>query len=366
MPKIFISAGDVSGDIHAARLMSSLKNLITDIQFIGIGGDNMISQGLNSIIPLSSISVVGFWEVAKRYGLFKKLLEDSKKLISDDDVIAFIPVDYPGFNIRLAEYAHSIAKPVHYYIAPQLWAWGKDRAKKIAKVVDSLYVVFPFEEDYFKNFGINAKFIGHPLLDDNAFIKNDSQAENLIAMLPGSRLQEVKKHLPLFRETAEKLLNELPHFKIGLSVSKNVDIEIYKNFLPKSMNWELYDDARKLMQHSKAGIVKSGTSNLEAALIGMPFCLIYKTSEITYQMGKRLINLDYLSIINILLNKNSVREFIQKDATAHNISREIIKIINDQSYYKEMKQDFAKVRGILGTGGASKNAANLIYSSICK
>ncbi|MGA2298554.1 MAG: lipid-A-disaccharide synthase, partial [FCB group bacterium] len=231
MKKIFIVAGDSSGDRYAGRLMAEIKSRKPGIQFLGIGGEEMLKAGLKSIVPLEKISVVGFWEVAKRFNFFRNLIEQCKKILLDENIDLFIPVDYPGFNIRLAGYAKKINIPVFYYIAPQLWAWGKNRAEKLAKVTDKLFVVFPFEVDFFKSKGINADFVGHPLLDSPEFNSNFlkySERKNIIAFLPGSRNQEIKRHFPLLSKTADLLMQKLPDYEIGIGKSALIDNSVYE------------------------------------------------------------------------------------------------------------------------------------------
>ena len=363
--KIFICAGDSSGSNHAARLMHQLRKLVPDIEFCGIGGREMECEGLQSIIPLHEISVVGFWEVAKKYSLFKKVLDKSKKMLSSGEIAAFIPVDYPGFNIRLATDARKIGLPVIYYIAPQLWAWGKSRAKKLAHCVDLLLTVFPFEEDYFKQFGLNAKFVGHPILDNqklnseeliNAAAKREERRK-VIAFFPGSRRQELAKHISLIEEIAIGIKKLHPDYSFTIARSPLIDIDAYHAMLSRNHLFEISDDRFELMRTSMAGIVKTGTSNLEAALCGLPFTMFYKISPLTYAIGKQLINLNYLSIVNILFNKCIVREFIQRDATPGNIIDEICRLIEDKEYWSAMNTEILSIRHLLGDSGGAKNAA---------
>jgi lipid-A-disaccharide synthase len=365
LKKIFISAGDPSGDIHAAILMRKIRQLQPDVEFIGIGGDNMIREGLHSLVKLSDISVVGFWEVAKKFFFFNELLNKAKQLLKDEKVDVFVPIDYPGFNIRLAGYAKSINIPVIYYIAPQLWAWGKNRAKNLAKCVDKLLVVFPFEEQYFKNFGINTNYVGHPILDVPEFtqkFKTFDERKNLIAFFPGSRLQEVKRHLKFF-EDFYKIKDEfLPDYKFGIAQSKNINPIVFEEFAKTHPNIELFCDSIELMKTAKVGIIKTGTSNLEAALCGLPFAMFYKTSYITFKMAERMINLPYISLVNILANKFSVKEFIQSEAKAELILQHLKNILDDKGEYTEIQNDFELMRKALGNGGASENAARIILN----
>lgn len=357
--RIFISVGDPSGDIHASKLMEQLLKLNPDIEFVGIGGKEMEKFNFKSIVPMEKISVVGFWEVAKRYSFFKNLLEESKKYIKDNNVDLFLPIDYPGFNIKLASYVKEIKIPVVYYIAPQLWAWGKSRTEKLKKSIDKLLVAFPFEEEFFKNEGINAKFVGHPLLDNKKFEEvNFKRDNNLIALLPGSRLQEVRNHLKLFMNVIEEA-NKLNKFQFAIAKSSNIDISEYQEIL-KLNNVEIWEDSIKLMKTAKIGIVKTGTSNLEAALCGLPFIMIYKTSLLTYSIGRYLINLDYISLVNILQNKSIIPELIQNNANPKNIALELNKLYSNDSQIKNIIIEYEKIRKKLGKYSASNKASKII------
>lgn len=366
MTKIFISAGDNSGDLHGANLMKELKLLIPGIEFVGIGGQKMKEQGLNSLAELSEISVVGFWEVAKKYTLFKKLLDNCKQVLADKSISAFVPIDYPGFNLRLAEFTKNISKPVIYYIAPQLWAWGRKRAAKLAASVDKLLVVFPFEENYFKNFGIDTYFVGHPLLDipkyQKSFPSFNERLESLLFM-PGSRKQEIIKHLPLLTKTALEFHKTNPNYKIYFAKGNSIDLQLFNSL--KCYDFiEISNSTKDLMLTSKAGIIKTGTSTLEAALSGLPFSMYYITSLISYQLGKRLINLEHISLPNILLKKSLINEFIQSDAKPELLVSDLNKILNNTSLYQDIQDKFYEIRKMLGQSGAAKNAASIIANSI--
>lgn len=369
MKKIFISAGEPSGDIHAARLMKSLRAKCPDVTFIGLGGENMIREGLEAIVSMDEISVVGFSEVARRYRFFKDLLNKCKNILSQKDVDMFLPVDYPGFNIKLAQHSKSIDLPVVYYIAPQLWAWGKKRAKKLQGIVDLLIVVFPFELEYFNNFGINAKCFGHPLLDNPRIADyefNSQRRENTIALIAGSRKQEIERHLPLFYAFIDLYKDRFPDFQFVFAKPQGIDKSVFEPYLKE--NILLSDNSIDLMIKSKAGIVKTGTSNLEAALCGMPFVMMYKASALTYLIGKSLVNLKYISLVNILLNKSVVTELIQGDANPKAMVDEISKLItNDNTNDKnDMINEFMKIKDMLGTPGCSDRIANEILLNYLK
>lgn len=343
--------------------MEQIKHLDSQAEFVGIGGKNMSKLGLNSIVRIEDISVVGFWEVAKRYSFFKRLIANCKEILRSQKVDAFIPVDYPGFNLRLAEYARQIGLPVHYFIAPQLWAWGKNRAKNLAKSVNKLYVVFPFEKDFFERFGIETHFVGHPLLDNPKYSSTTSQRENIIALLPGSRRQEIERHIRLFVESAKLVREAIPDYRLVVAKGSEVDFSAISKYLNDN-DIEIENDSIRLMQKAKFGIVKTGTSNLEAALAGMPFVMVYKTSPITYYMGKTLINLDYISIVNILLKQSVVKELIQQDANPARTSEELLSLAKNPIKYSEIINHFELIRKMLGGSGASSRAAQIITESL--
>lgn len=365
MAKFFISCGDPSGDLHTARLIKQLKQKLPGSTFIGLGGDKSVSEGLEALVPLEEISIVGFWEVAKKYFYFKTLLDRCKAIISSGKIDCFIPVDYPGFNIPLARFTKQKGIPVNYYIAPQLWAWGQKRAKNLSRSVDLLLTVFPFENEFFSKYDINCKFVGHPLLDDPVFqeIPDYKKRNKIIAFLPGSRRQEVEKHLPILAKASELISSNYPDFEIGLSKTPFVDADIYKDYIHK-YNWSLWNDSRKLMQNSLAGVIKTGTSNLEAALCGLPYVMVYKASPISYFLGKRLLKLPYVSLPNILLNREIVKELIQNDFNENNILNNISSIIENTNIWQSMHNSFKEIKLLLGSGGASENAANAIIQNM--
>ena len=367
--KIFISVGDASADLHAAKLISAIKQNAPATQFVGLGGPEMEKTGFRSIIPLERISVIGFWEVAKRFNTFLNLKKNCRSILKSEQIDAMIAIDYPGFNIGLAASAKELGIPVIYYIAPQLWAWGENRAKKLAAVTDKLYVVFPFEEEYFRKFGIDTEFVGHPLLDNQIFRSEFvpfSQKEKRILMLPGSRSQEIHRHLPVLLETAETLKKELPDYSFTIAKSNSIGINEITSFLPRNSFIEVRENTRELMRTSMAGIVKSGTSNLEAALLGMPLVLVYIISQMTYLIGKKIINLDWISIVNILQSKEVVKEFIQNDANPASISAEILSILRDGEKTERMISEFHDIKKMLGGGGASKNVADKLLNFLKK
>lgn len=364
--KIFIVAGEPSGDIHAAFLIRKLKELHNNIEFFGIGGKMMHAEGFNSIVPIEKVSVIGFVEILKNMVFFLNLVRKCKKILIAQNIDCFIPIDYPGFNLKLAKFAVSRKIPVYYYIAPQLWAWGKNRWKKLKNVTSKLLVVFPFEEKYFNAKNINSMFIGHPLLDnpifnyENVLQNEQNRIENLISFFPGSRNQEVIKNLQLFAKTAQLLTKQKPDLIFGFAVSSNVNEKNFEILKTMNINYKLYTNSNELMLKSKFGVVKAGTSTLEAALLNMNMLLAYKTSNSHYYIGKKLINLDSIALPNILAKKQIVPEFIQKDANPVTLSNAIIEFLNNKEKCEIQKKEFVQIRELLGNSSASENVAKFI------
>lgn len=383
--KIMITAGDPSGDVHAARLMEALRLRVPDVVFEGFGGPAMEMQGLRSVAHLKDVAVSGFWEVAKRIGYFRELMHTCEQIIKHRKPDLFIPVDYPGFNIRLAAHAKQAMIPVAWYIAPQLWAWGRNRARELARVVSMLLVVFPFEEEFFGRFGIRTVYVGHPLLDQLAVeeqpfigqldthisetqitgagqLFNSSEKRvsanrsRSIVLLPGSREHEIHYHAPL-------LNNIIKHFEgSGLSFvvpkAPSLSNRSMQSFVDAGA--QIADNSHNAMRSAYAGLVKAGTSTLEAALIGMPFGSYYKTSWLSYTMAKRLVKVNSVTMMNLLLNRTVVHEYIQHDATAGNLVKELEELIANDIRRQELTEAMAQVRDMLGGQGASKRAAEAI------
>ncbi len=364
---ILIIAGEPSGDIHASLLMKELKKIHNYIEFFGIGGKKMEAEGLKSIIPLEEISVVGIIEVTKRARLWAKLISQCKKILDNENINCFIPVDYPGFNIEIAKYAKKINIPVYYYIAPQLWAWGENRWKKLKNITDILFVILPFEEKYFNERGIRSIYVGHPLLDIPVFSEDIIPAENkenIIGFFPGSRKQEIDKNLYLFAETAAELHKTYPEFEYAFAISSNVKKEYFDKLNKYKLKYKLYYDSHELMRKAKVGIVKAGTTTLEAALLGMNMIMAYKTSFTHYIFGKHLINLEYIALPNIILEENIIPEFIQRNANKQKLCHGIKPFLENSEYCKYQQHKFAKLKGILGKSGASQNTAQTVMQEM--
>lgn len=365
--------------MHGARLMRSLRQRLaqsqTECHFEGIGGPQMESEGLRSLVPMRDINVVGFWEVAKKYRFFTRLLDTCRQRLATTGFDAFIPVDYPGFNMRLAGHAKQARVPVCWYIAPQLWAWGVERAAKLRECVDMLLVVFPFEVDFFRTHGINAHFVGHPLMDAPEFAAPPpplADRKPLVALLPGSRKQEVERNLPLFLQAAQYLASEHPHLAFRVAAAPHLPPKLYNSIEHCAFNIGLTTDSRALLCEAATGVVKTGTSTLEAALLGMPFAMAYKASPLTYLIAKRKITLPHIALANIVAGRTVVQEFIQSAATPKAIAQELERLLGDKNPYEKhhslytapMLEAFAEIRATLGGAGASEAAARHIVDGL--
>ncbi|CAN5499434.1 lipid-A-disaccharide synthase [soil metagenome] len=360
--RIFIAAGEPSGDRHAARLMEQLRLLIPDVIFEGIGGPAMELQGLHSMARIADLAVSGFWEVAKRYSFFRSLLKRCGNVITNAQgsfsrgkPALLICVDYPGFNMRLAAIAREAGVPVCYYIAPQLWAWGKNRGPNLASVVNKLLVVFPFEVEFFRSFGIDVHHVGHPLLDDPNYASVPDHTHNSVAFMPGSRAQELHRHAPLLAETARLLLRDNPTLSISSARPSNIPLQAYSAMIDAGIT--VSDDARQVLRTSGAGIIKAGTSTLEAALTALPFATFYLTSALSYALSKRLVTVNSVTMLNLLLHQQVINEYLQRDATPKNLAAEVRTLLSDTPRRAEIRDACMTMRAELGGSGASARAA---------
>ncbi len=366
--RIFITAGEPSGDVYGANLMRAILDFNPDTEFIGFGGPQMQSCGLSSIADFNELAVMGFWEVAKKYSYFTKLLTTCKKLAMESNIDCFIGMDFPGFNLKLGKYLKDNGITTFHYIAPQTWAWGKSREKNLNDSIDILLTVLPFEKNYFANAGINAEYIGHPLLE-HPLLKNDPPSledrQFKCAILAGSRKQELEHHIPILIEVVQKLHLKYPDLKFATSIVN----ESHKKYLNKlevdGVELEYYKDSKQMMQECKFGIIKSGTSTLEAALCGFPFFAFYRTSIFTYVYAKQVVKIPSVSLPNILLGTPIIKEFIQYEFNSENVFQNSIALIENESAIDNLIQKFKEIRELLKSNDSpSKNAAQIILNKI--
>ena len=361
---IFITAGDPSGDAHAARLMAAIRTHIPTVVFEGFGGPEMELQGLRSLAHIRDLAVTGFWEVAKRYRFFRSLLNRCDDAIARTRPVAFIPVDYPGFNMRLAARVRARKTnrvPVFWYIAPQLWAWGERRATKLAAAVDRLFVVFPFEVEFFQRHGIRAEYVGHPLAEEIP-VDTQGRVPGHVLLMPGSRAQELHHHTGLLADVVDRVRAHRSDVSFVVARARNIDLRALEPLVQR--NVDVVDDAHAAMQTASAGIIKAGTSTLEAAFRGLPFATFYRTSPLSYAISKRLVTVTSVTMMNLLLKRNVVHEYIQHDATSTRIADEIETLLDDSARRTELVTAMSDVREMLSGEGASKRTAALIVEAL--
>jgi lipid-A-disaccharide synthase len=353
--RIFIVAGEMSGDTHGALLMKQLQLLMPDCIIEGIGGPSMEACGLQSIVEFSQMNVSGFLEVLKSYPKLYAILQQSKQVLKNGDYDAFIAVDYPGFNMRLGAFAKSLNIRSICYIAPQLWAWGESRIEQVKESYDTLLTVLPFEEAFFLKHSVHAPFVGHPLMD-RPYMKNITRDRDskVICLMPGSRIQEIKHHLPILEPIAKELQSR--SYEPVYCIPKHLQQIVQSSILSNS---QISHDTPHIMNIAKAGIVKMGTSTLESALLNMPMISYYSTSWISYQISRSKITLPWIALPNILLNRSLIPEFIQKEANSDHMLNGILSLLTGEKLQQQL-EGFDEIRSLLGGPGASQRAAQLI------
>ncbi len=370
-PEILIVAGEPSGDRHAADLVQALKQRHPALRFTGIGGDRMAAEGVELLYHIRQMAFLGLAEVIRHLPFIRRVFRHLRQWIKSHRPVAVILVDYPGFNLKLARLAKKMGIPVVYYICPQLWAWGERRVEKIRRYVDLPLVIFRFEEAFYRKHGIVAHFVGHPLVDQlqqvngkEAFLKRHSLGKEkpIIALLPGSRMNEVRQLLPLMVQAKQEFcLSHRYQWVVGMSDA--VEESVYREIVQGEENLRLIArDTYALMKHAHLAVVASGTATLETGYLGTPMIVLYRVSPLTYFIGKRLVKIDQIALANIVLGKKVVPELIQQDARAECIVEWFWSMLNDSEYYHKVAGELKRIPDILGTPGASRRAAEKIVN----
>lgn len=365
-----LSAGEASGDQHAASLFLELKKLMPEVKAIGMGGAKMREAGVEIRFDSTSIAVIGTVEVIKHYGEIRRALALMTSIAIEEHPDLLVCVDYKEFNFRLARSAKAAGVKVLFYVSPQVWAWRPGRVKKYGAVVDHMAVIFPFEVPFYEAHQIPVTYVGHPLagkvvpsLSKNAALKEFGLESDgpVIGLLPGSRSNEIKRLLPVILATVELLAIRFPTASFVLNQASSVTDGMLEPYLAnckvmvKAIKGRNYD----VLQCCDAVITVSGTATLEVALAGIPMAIIYKLTPITYWLGRLLISINFIGLPNILAGKGIVREFIQREANATNLAEEIGNILEDKNYANEIRDNLARVKELLGEGGGSSRLASL-------
>jgi len=370
--KYYIIAGEASGDLHASNLMKELKKQDDAAAFRCWGGDLMAKQGADLVRHYKDLAFMGFFEVLAHLPTIMKNIRFCKEDILSYHPDVLILVDYPGFNLRISRFAHAHGIRVFYYISPQLWAWRSSRVKTIQKNVDKMFVILPFEKDFYRKYDYDVDFIGHPLLDvihegsthtkRNIFLKQNHLPDKpIIALLPGSRRQEIRQML-------EAMLKAVPDFKDyqfviagAPSISPGFYSGIAEGINAAVITGQTYD----LLYHSEAALVTSGTATLETALMNIPQVVCYKGNVFSYLIARLVIHVKFISLVNLIMDKEVVRELIQKALNRRNLTLELKEIL-DPAHRREMTTSYAGLREKLGGSGASARAAALMVQYMKK
>ena len=367
--KLYIIAGEASGDLHASNLMKALKVEAPNTQFRFWGGDLMLEQDENLVKHYRDLAFMGFTEVLMNLRTIKANLTFCKKDLLAYNPDALILVDYPGFNLRIAQFAKSKGIKVFYYISPKVWAWNQKRALKIKACVDKMFTIFPFETEFYKKYDFQVNYVGHPLLDaidktsfdetekSHFLQKNELSNKPIIALLPGSRKQEVNRILSAMLSVQESFAD----YQFVIGGAPSLSKEFYQPFLSKNTNI-IFDQTYDLLKIAEAALVTSGTATLETAIFNVPQVVCYKAGSITYQIAKRLINVKYISLVNLILDKEAVTELIQDDLCTKRITEELQKIVGSNK--DQQLADYQTLRALLGGSGASSKTAALMLKTL--
>jgi len=375
--KYYIIAGEASGDLHGSNLIHELKLLDKSAQIRCWGGDKMQDAGATLVKHYSELAFMGFIEVLKNIRTIFKNLANCKADILQYQPDVLVLIDYPGFNLRIASWAKQNNFRVIYYISPQVWAWKESRVRGIKKNVDKMLVILPFEKDFYKKWDFEVEYVGHPLVkvvDDyklshpdleTAIDKNrmgvfaPKSSQSIVAILPGSRKQEILKKLPIMLSVAK----HFPEYHFVVAKAPGIEDDFYQSLLSPYQNVSsVTNQTYELLRVAKAALVTSGTATLETALFGVPEVVCYKGSAVSFQIAKWLITIQYICLVNLIMKKEVVKELIQEQLTENNLTKELKKILNDSEKQSKMKEDYVALKNLLSQGGnASANAANSIY-----
>ncbi|MFT3680328.1 MAG: lipid-A-disaccharide synthase [Ferruginibacter sp.] len=361
--KYYIIAGEASGDLHGSNLMKALKKLDTNAAVRCWGGDKMQAEGAELVKHYRELAFMGFAEVVANLRTILNNISLCKKDIAAYKPDALILIDYPGFNLRIAQWAKKAGLRVIYYISPQVWAWKESRVKAIKRDVDKMLVILPFEKDFYKRWNYEVEYVGHPLVEviEN-FKKNETglPSGKIIALLPGSRKQEILKKLPVMLQATKNF----PGYRFVVAKAPGMDESFYDGLLAGYSNVSsIVNRTYDLLSVAEAAVVTSGTATLETALFGVPEIICYKSSNISYQIAKRLVKIKYICLVNLIMDKEVVKELIQDECNAANITRELQSLLQDTGKKGQLKKDYHTLKELLKQGGnASFNAAKSMVS----
>jgi len=364
--KYYIIAGEASGDLHGSNLIKELKKLDASATIRCWGGDKMQQAGGELVKHYRELAFMGFWEVIKNIFTILRNLRFCKKDIEQFQPDTLILIDYPGFNLRIAKWAKQKGLRIIYYISPQVWAWKENRVKMMKETIDKMIVILPFEKDYFKNkWNWEVEYVGHPLVEivdgQRSTVNSPLFSDrSIIALLPGSRKQEILKKLPVMLEVSRSF----PSYQFIVAKAPGLDDDFYSSLLnPYNNVSAVSGKTYELLMQAKAALVTSGTATLETALFGVPEVVCYKGSFLSYEIGRRLVKVKFISLVNLIMDKLVVKELIQHDMNVKNLLLELQELLTNEQRILQLKKDYADLKNLLSEkGNASAKAAQLIYN----
>ena len=372
MKKLYLVAGEASGDEHGAALMQALREIAPDFLFTGRGGPKMQAVAGDAFLNWSdAAAVVGLWEVVKRYGYFREQFQNALDEIARIKPDAVVLIDYPGFNLRLARALRKRAPALKiiYYISPQVWAWNRGRIRQMARFLDLMLCIFPFEAELYNASGLRTVFVGHPMVQNLAALRTGEERQpNLVGLFPGSRLREVRKILPIMLEAAREIASQRPEIRFEVAAASEALASEIRQMLTASSLREpvgiVTEDAAGTMQRSFAGMVASGTATLESAFFRLPFVLVYKVTWPTYFAARLVLKTKHLGMPNVLAGREILPEFIQHEARPGPIAKAVMELMDDQAARDVMISEFDTIIAKLGETGASAKAAQAIRNEL--
>jgi len=366
--KLFISVGEESADLHTSKVCHELKTRLPEIEMKGFGGEKMRAAGVEILFNLPELALIGFVEVIKHLPQMFKLKNMAVESWQQDKPDAILLVDYPGFHLRLAKVAHDMGIPVLYFISPQVWAWKESRVETMRQVIDALYVIFPFEEPYFARHDIEARYVGHPLIERITPIPaTDETTQNklgkpVIGLMPGSRRNELRYMLPTMLKTAEQLHSNHPDWRFLFPLADTLPDSVLNEFDIPDFIEICRDQNYQRRRDMTLAWTASGTATVENALLGIPMAVVYKTGFVNMFLGRRLVRIQYIGMVNLIAQKGICPEFIQEQFHPGNLVKWTEEVINTPERYKEFLKDLEQLRGKMGNEHTSINTAEAIIT----
>jgi lipid-A-disaccharide synthase len=366
--RYYIIAGERSGDLHGGNLIKAIRKRDNDAVIRGLGGDYMKEAGAELVVHYSEMAFMGFVEVLKNLGTISRYVIKCQRDIQEFKPDAIILIDYAGFNRRISSFARKKGLTVFYYISPKVWAWNQRRALQLKATVNKMFVILPFEKEFFKKYDWEVDYVGNPVLDAvkahepdvNFASKNKLYPRQLVALLPGSRQQELKSMIPVLAEVAGKF----PEYQFAVAAINSLTPALYEPLTALPNVKMIYEDTYNLLLNARAAIVTSGTATLETALFKVPQTVVYRTSGLTYRIVKLIIRVKYISLVNLIADREVIRELIQETANPLEIGNELNRLVSDENYRDRILKDYSQIYSTLDIGSASDNTARLMVEHL--